>query len=69
MTEQQARTTANVVMGAAAVGAAYVVLRTPPLRRIAWQFARTWLSGPAVAWAATEVRRAWDESGGRPAPA
>ena len=65
MTEQQARTTANLVMGAAALGAAYVVLRSPQLRRVAWQLARSWASGPLAVWAAGEVRRAWDESGRR----
>ena len=63
MTEQQARTTANVVLGAAAAGAAYLVLRTPRLRRLAWQAARSWVRGPLAVWAATEVRRAWDQSG------
>jgi len=62
MTEQQARTTANVVMIAAAAGAAYYVLRTPPLRRVAWQLARTWVRGPLAVWAVTEVRRAWEQS-------
>ena len=63
MTERQARTTANLVMAAAAVGAAYYVLRTPPLRRTVWQLARRWAAGPLVVWLASEVRGAWDESG------
>ena len=63
MTEDQARTTANVVLAAAAIAAAYYVWKTPPLRRAALQAARTWAAGPLVAWVATEVRRAWDESG------
>ncbi len=65
MTDQQARKVANVVMIAAGAGATYVVLRTPALRRTAWQLARTWVRGPLVVWALTEVRRAWEES--RPA--
>jgi hypothetical protein len=65
MTDQQARTAANLILGAAAAGAAYVVLRTPRLRRAAWQLARSWAAGPLAAWAATELRRAWDESGRR----
>jgi len=65
MTEAEARTAANVVLGAAAVGAAVIVLRSPRLRRLAWQLARTWVTGPAAAWAATEIRRAWDESDSR----
>jgi apolipoprotein N-acyltransferase len=63
MTQRQAETVANVVLTAAAIGAAYYVLRTPPLRRLAFQMARRWAMGPLAVWAATEVRRAWDESG------
>jgi len=65
MTEKQARTVANILMGAAAVGAAVVVLRSPKLRRIAWQLARQYASGPLAAWAATSVRDAWDGSAAR----
>ena len=63
MTEDQARTTANLVIAAAVVGAAYYVLRRPVLRRAAWQTARRWIAGPLAVWLLTEVRRAWDESG------
>ena len=63
MTEQQARTAANVVMAAAAAGAAYAVLRAPRLRGLAWQLARSWARGPLAVWAATEVRHAWEHSG------
>ncbi|HTL45479.1 MAG TPA: hypothetical protein VL262_14145 [Vicinamibacterales bacterium] len=62
MTEHQARTAANVVMAATAAGAAYAVLRTPRLRRLAWQLARSWARGPLAVWAATELRHAWDVS-------
>ena len=62
MTEQQARTAANVVLAATAAGAAYAVLRAPRLRRLGWQLARSWARGPLVVWAATELRRAWELS-------
>jgi H+/gluconate symporter-like permease len=62
MTEAQARTTANVVLATAAIGAAYYILKTPPLRRTVWRLARSWAAGPLAAWTATEVRRAWDGS-------
>jgi hypothetical protein len=62
MTEQQARTAANVIMIAGAVGAAYYILRTPPLRRLVWQLARNWATGPLMLWGATEIRRAWESS-------
>ena len=63
MTEAQARTTANVVLATAVIGAAYYILTTPPLRRKVWQVARSWAAGPLAAWTATEIRRAWDGSG------
>jgi len=63
MTEQQARTAASVVMAAAAAGTAVAILRTPRLRRLAWQLARSWARGPLAVWAATELRRAWELSG------
>jgi hypothetical protein len=64
VTEQSARRIANVAIGAAAVGAAYVVLRTPTLRRRAWQLARTAVAA-SLPWLAAEVRQAWAESGRR----
>jgi hypothetical protein len=65
MTEEQARRTANVIMFAGAAGAVYFVLKDRRLRRLAWQLARGWATGPLVAWSATEIRRAWDASAGR----
>lgn len=62
MTEEQARKTANVVIAAAALGAAVFVLRTPRWRRMAWQLARQYARGPLAAWTATTVRNAWDDS-------
>jgi hypothetical protein len=63
VTEAQARTTANIVMTAAALGAAVIILRSPRLRRIAWQLARQYATGPLAVWTAGTVREAWDESG------
>ena len=62
MTEAQARTTANVVMAAAALGAAVIVLRSPKLRRITWHLARQYAAGPLAFWTAALVREAWDDS-------
>jgi len=62
MTEERARQVANVVMAAAALGAAVFVLRSPKLRRMAWQLARQYAAGPLAAWSATTVRDAWDAS-------
>ena len=62
MTEQSARTVANVVIGAAAVGAAVVILRVPALRRLTWGLVRTAVVTGIPAWLAHEVQVAWDQS-------
>jgi hypothetical protein len=63
MTENQARMTANIVIAAAAVGAALYVMRNPKLRRTAWLLARQYATGPLAAWSVGTVRTAWDASG------
>lgn len=68
MTEKQARTVANTLMAAAAVGAAVLVMRSPKLRRLTWQLARYYVRGPVAVWAAGSVRDAWDESARTPRP-
>jgi hypothetical protein len=68
MTEKQARTVANALMATAALGAAVLVLRSPRVRRVAWQMARQYARGPLAVWAATSVREAWDGSASRLAP-
>ena len=62
MNEKQAQTAANLVMAAAALGAAVFVLRSPKLRRMAWQMARQYTTGPLAAWTAGTVRDAWEAS-------
>ena len=66
MTEKQARTAANLLMATAALGAAVIVLRNPKLRRMAWQLARQYATGPLAVWATGTVRQAWDDSGTGP---
>jgi hypothetical protein len=66
MTENQARTTANLLMVAAAAGIAFAVVRNPKLRRLAWQLARQYTAGPLAAWGAGTVRQAWDASASGP---
>jgi hypothetical protein len=61
--EDTARTVANVVVGAAALGAAVLILRTPALRRLAFGLARTALTVSIPAWLSHEVQTAWSESG------
>ena len=66
MTEDQARRVANVVMAAAALGAAVIVLRSPSLRRLVWGFVKR-SGGPLAVYAATVVHEAWSASA-HPAP-
>ncbi len=63
MTEQQARTVANVVMVAAAGAAAFIILRDARLRRLTWRLARSYAAGPLAVWGAELVRESWQESG------
>jgi hypothetical protein len=60
--EDTARTVANVLMGAAAIGAAVVILRTPSLRRLAFGLARTAIVTGIPAWLSREVKQAWKHS-------
>ena len=60
--EDRARTLANVVVGAAALGAAVIIVRTPALRRLAFGLARTAVTVMIPAWLSREVRQAWAET-------
>jgi len=62
MNAPQARTVANLVLATAGVAAAYVVITTPPLRRLAMRASRAWLGGSLAMFVATELGRAWGES-------
>jgi hypothetical protein len=62
MTENSARTAANVVLAAAGIGAAYVILTTPPLRRLALRAVEFWLGASIPAYVMSETRRAWAQS-------
>lgn len=63
MTNADARTTANVVLAAAGLAAAYVVFTTPSLRRAASVGLRIWLGTSVPVYLLTVARRAWVESG------
>ena len=62
MTEDNARTVANVILGAAALGVAYYIVRTPPLRRLAWRLTVTTVTATLPAWFNRELRQAWADS-------
>ena len=61
-TPATARTTANVVLVAAGLAAAYVIVTTPSLRRLTMRAAQVWLGASVPIYLWNEVRRAWMES-------
>jgi hypothetical protein len=67
MNESSAQKLANVLIGAAVVGAAYYVVRTPSLRRLAWRLAVTAATGSLPLWLRQEIEHGWAESGRHPA--
>jgi len=62
MTETTARTVANALLATAGIAAAYVVVTTPPLRRLAARAARAWLGASVPGYLLQQTRRAWVES-------
>jgi hypothetical protein len=62
VTSTTARTVANVVLVSAGVAAAYVVMTTPPLRRLALRATRLWLGASVPLYLLEQTRRAWVES-------
>ena len=63
MTKANARAVANVVVGIAGVAAAYVVLTTPSLRRLAGRGIRWWLGASVPLYLLQQAGAAWVESG------
>jgi hypothetical protein len=63
VTRDTARTVANLVLVSAGLAAAYVVVTTPPLRRLAVTALRVWLGMSVPVYLATQVRQGWVESG------
>jgi hypothetical protein len=66
MTESSAEKFANIVMGAAAIGAAYYVVKTPRLRRMAWRLIGGAATGLIPAWLAQEIRSSWEAAAPQP---
>jgi hypothetical protein len=62
MRRPAARTVANVVLATAGLAAAYVVVTTPPLRRLAFRASRMWLGASLPVYLLSEIRQAWMES-------
>jgi hypothetical protein len=67
MTDQNARTAANVVLVSAGMAAAYLVLTRRPLRRLALTAVQLYLGASLPAFLLTQARQAWVESGNRQA--
>jgi hypothetical protein len=63
--EDTARAVANVLLAAAAIGAAVVVVRTPALRRLAFGLVRTAVTTTIPLWLTREVKQAWAASEAR----
>jgi hypothetical protein len=62
VTQDAARSTANLLLAAAGLAAAYVVITTPPLRRLASRAIQVWLGATIPAYLMHEARRAWTAS-------
>jgi hypothetical protein len=63
MTTAAARTAANTVIAAAGLTAVYLVVTTPPLRRLAVRTAEWWLGASVPFYLLHATGRAWVESG------
>ena len=63
MTQETAGKIADVMLAAAAIGDAVYVIKTPPLRRMAWRLAVTAITGTLPVWFRHELQQAWAESG------
>jgi hypothetical protein len=63
MTSANARTVANVVLASAGVAAAYVIVTTPSLRRLAGRGLRLWLGASVPGYLIDQTRQAWADSG------
>ena len=63
MTAATARTVANVALASAGVAAAYVVITTPPLRRLAVRGLEVWLGASVPVYLLKQAGQAWVESG------
>jgi hypothetical protein len=66
MTQSSAEKIANVVLGVAAVGAAYYIVKTPHLRQLAWRLTVVTMAGTLPAWIRQEIRAGWEASARTP---
>jgi hypothetical protein len=66
MTQASAEKIANVVVGAVMVGAAYYVVKTPRLRRLAWRLTVVAITGTLPAWLGEQIQEGWEASARTP---
>lgn len=66
MTQASAEKIANVIVGAAVIGATYYVVKTPRLRRLAWQLTVAAITGTVPAWLAEQIKAGWEASAHAP---
>lgn len=62
MTDEQARTAANVLLASAGAAAAYVIVTTPSLRRLVLRATQLWLGASIPVYVLNQVRHAWVQS-------
>lgn len=62
MRDDTARAVANLAVASAGAAAAYVVLRNPRLRRLAWQATSLWLGASVPAYLLKQIAQAWRDS-------
>jgi hypothetical protein len=63
MTQQTARTLANLLLASAGIAAAYAVYTTPPLKRLARLAVKRWLGAGVPLFLLSEARQAWADAG------
>ena len=67
MTQANAHTVANLVLGVAAAVAGYFVLKNPSLRRAAWRVLKIGFTTTIPRYLLREATEAWRETGQRAA--
>lgn len=66
MTQASAEKIANVIVGAAVIGTTYYVVKTPRLRRLAWQLTVATITGTVPAWLGEQIKAGWEASAHAP---
>jgi len=65
MTQASARVAANVLLASAGAAAAYMIVTTPALRRLAMRAVSIWLGASIPAYLMSQTTGAWHESARR----